>query len=122
LHNAIFHQPHAPGTQARAKGAAPDQAYEDAGFVPGNCHASRLMMRPEIAARIAELRETQYNLDDARAHGVIAAMLRAVKASDGPLSPAAMKEIRLTLLEVRRLYSDLETDRKYERKAALAEK
>jgi hypothetical protein len=53
---------------------------------------------------------------------VIAAMPRAVKASEAAPTPAALEEIRLTLLEIRRLHSDLETDRKFERKAVLGEK
>ncbi len=105
--------------QARAKGASPDDAYEDAGFAPGNGHASRLSRLPEVAERIAELRALQAELDGARTQAVIAALLRVAKASEMAANPAALKEIRLTLLEVNRLRHGLEIDRRAERRAII---
>ncbi len=110
---------HETFAQARAKGARPDQAFEDAGYVPGHGHASRLSMRPEIAERIAELRAQQTSLEEARTPALICALIRAAKASEATVTPAALKEIRLTLLEANRLHTDLECERKADRRAIL---
>jgi len=37
--------------QSRAKGARLEDAYEDAGFIPGNGHAGKLAQRPEVSER-----------------------------------------------------------------------
>ncbi len=110
---------HEAFAQARARGVSPDQAYEDAGFVPGHNHASRLSMRPEIAERIAEIRAGLSHLDDARSHGVISALLRGAKASEATATAAALKEIRLTLLEAHRLHEGVESSRRMHRSAIL---
>jgi hypothetical protein len=117
---ALLENPrHEAFAQARARGVSPDQAYEDAGFVPGHNHASRLSMRPEIAERIAEVRAQLTHLDEARTHGVISALLRAAKASEATPTAAALKEIRLTLLEAHRLHDDLEIRGKMDRRGVL---
>ncbi|MGI9170060.1 MAG: hypothetical protein ACR2FH_07800, partial [Caulobacteraceae bacterium] len=41
---------------ARAKGARLEDAYECAGFAPGNRHAARMAALPEVAERTVELR------------------------------------------------------------------
>ena len=71
---------HEAFAHARAKGALLDDAYEDAGFAPGNGHASRLAQRPEVAGRIAELRALQSDLGEANPP--------AVGASPRPPAPA----------------------------------
>jgi len=102
---------HEAFAQARAKGARRDDAYEDAGFVPGNDHASRLETRPEVAERIAELRAERADLSEANLEGIIAALLRIAKASEALASPGGVKEARLTLLEASRLAANLADDR-----------
>ncbi len=106
---------HEAFAQARAKGVRLEQAYEDAGFAPGNGHAGRLSVRLDIAERIAELRAMQTDLEGASAQAVIAALLRVAKLSDAAASPAALKEIRLTLLEVDRLRALAEEGRRTDR-------
>src|ERR1700723_974122 len=69
--------------QARAKGARLDDAYEDAGFVLNKGHSSRLARRPEVAARIAELRVQRNEADDISPQKVIATLLRLAKAGEG---------------------------------------
>ena len=78
---------HEAFAQARAKGARLEDAYEDAGFTPGNRHASRLAERREVIDRIAELRALQADLCDANLQGVVASLLRVAKASEAPLAP-----------------------------------
>ena len=89
--------------QARAKGAALKDAFEDAGYAPDTSHASRLGREPLVAERIAELRAEQVEMAEAGPHAVIAALLRAAKAGEAEGTPAAMREVRLNLLEVDRL-------------------
>ena len=106
---------HEAFAQARAKGVRLEQAYEDAGFAPGNGHAGRLALRPEIAERIAELRAAHTEMEAASGPAVIAALLRAAKAFEGGPSPVTLKEIRLTLLEVDRLRDRIEHERRIDR-------
>ena len=109
---------HESFAQARAKGARLDDAYEDAGFAPGNGHASRLALKTEIAERIAELRAADEELSGANVPAVIMALLRIAK-SDGVLTKAGgLKEARLALLDAARLCADVERDRAYERSDA----
>jgi len=102
--------------QCRAKGARLEDAYEDAGFIPGNGHAGKLAQRPEVIERIGELRAEQTEMDDASPGAVIAALLRVAKASEALATPAAVKEARLTLLEARRLAAELVNDRESQRR------
>ena len=89
--------------QARAKGFALEDAYEDAGFTPGNGHANRLARRPEVAGRIAELRAAAEDLAGATTQGIATAMLRLAEACLALNTPAAAKEARECLLEARNL-------------------
>ena len=106
---------HEAFAQARAKGALLDDAYEDAGFAPGNGHASRLALRPEIAERIGELRAKRCELTESNTQAVIGALLRIAKASEALASPGGIKEARETLMQAWRLSSDLARDRAIER-------
>ena len=108
---------HEAFAQARAKGALLDDAYEDAGFAPGNGHASRLAWRSEVAGRIAELRAEQVELGEANPQAVIAALPRMAKASETLATPAGVKEARLTLLEACRLNAEMARARANERRA-----
>ncbi len=82
-----------------AAGATLYDAYEDAGFIPGNRHAARLARRQEVALRIAELREEAGSLVAANGPAVVAGLLRIVKAGEELKTPAAMKEARAALVE-----------------------
>ena len=106
---------HEAFAQARAKGALLDDAYEDAGFAPGNGHASRLAKRPEVAERIAELRAEQSDIGAAGPRGVIATLLRLAEAGLTQGTAGGIKEARETLLEARRLYDNLADRRQRER-------
>ena len=107
---------HETFAQARAKGALLDDAYEDAGFSPGNGHASRLALRPEIAERIGELRAERSELTESNTQAVIGALLRIAKASETLASPAGIKEARETLLQACRLNDNLAEERARERR------
>jgi hypothetical protein len=106
---------HEAFAQACARGVRADQAYEDAGFAPGNGHGARLRERKDVAERIAELRAQQTHLQEASAEAVIAALLRITKTCDTAKSPAALREVRLALLDVYRLREELEIERECER-------
>lgn len=106
---------HEAFAQARAKGVRLEDAYEDAGFTPGNRHASRLAERREVIDRIAELCALQADLYDANLQGVVASLLRVAKASEALATPAGVKETRLTLLEALRLSRELASERDEER-------
>jgi hypothetical protein len=103
--------------QARAKGALLEDAYELAGYVPGNSHASKLAQRPEVAERIGELRAELAGLADASPVALIAALLRVAKASEDLSSAAGVREARMTLLEVSRLNAALVAERGAERES-----
>jgi phage terminase small subunit len=98
---------HEAFAQARAAGARLDDAYEDAGFAYGRGHSSRLAATPEVAERIAELRAARAAETDASEQAVIAALLRIAKAG--------LREVRLTLIEAQKLYSQQAQARAFER-------
>jgi hypothetical protein len=107
---------HEAFAQACARGARADQAYEDAGFAPGNGHGARLKEREDVAGRIAELRAAQAHLNEATAGAVIAELLRVTRTCDAAKSPATLREVRLALLDVYRLREELELDRECDRR------
>src|SRR5260221_4711672 len=109
----LQNQSHEAFAQARAKGARLEDAYEDAGFMPGNGHASRVALRPEVAERIAELRALRPNIAEASTPGVIAALLSLAKTLQTQAGGA--KEARLALLEACRLQEGLSIDRRQDR-------
>jgi hypothetical protein len=71
----------------RNPGALLDDAYEAAGFAPGNRHASRLAGRPEVARRIDELLAARDDARVAGAHAVIGALLRLAEAASALAAP-----------------------------------
>ncbi len=108
---------HEAFAQARAKGATLEDAYEDAGFTPGNGHACRLAFRPEVAERIAKLRQAAEDAVAASPAAIISALVRMAAASEALASPSAAKEARLNLLEAYRLQRELAVERGTERYA-----
>ncbi|MGI9170068.1 MAG: hypothetical protein ACR2FH_07840, partial [Caulobacteraceae bacterium] len=91
-----------------------EDAYECAGFAPGNRHAARMAALPEVAERTVELR-AEFDIESANDQAVIAALLRLAQSSEALATPAGIKEARLTLLEARNLRSTLARDRNLER-------
>ena len=83
--------------KARAKGVTLDDAYELAGFASVRGHSSRLAQRPDVAARIAELRLATAGWEETTGQAIVTAMLRMADARDYFDSPQRMKETRLTL-------------------------
>jgi hypothetical protein len=102
--------------QARAKGARLDDAYENAGFVLHSVHPTRLSIRPEVAARIAELRAERADAEGANLQAVIAALMRMAKAGEASENIAAVKESRLALIDAARLYQELEGERRVDQR------
>ena len=92
--------------RARADGALLDDAYEAAGFAPGNRHASRLAGRPEVAARIDELLGARDDAREACADPVIGALLRLAEAVSAPGGVAALDEACRALVQARKLMDD----------------
>jgi hypothetical protein len=107
--------------QARARGARLGDASEEAGYAVGGNHGSRLASMPEVAERIAELRAAQEHFADCTEEAVIATLARLAKAGEKALTgPAALKEIRQTVLDLSRLLREQAADRSADRKAILA--
>ena len=94
---------HEAFAQARAKGALLEDAYQDAGFVPGHGHASRLALKSEVAARIAEIRAEDQDVSAATGRGLLAALLRVARAAEALDTAAGVREARLTLMEIETL-------------------
>jgi phage terminase small subunit len=105
---------------ALAEGASQDEAYADAGFSPGNGHASRLASLPGVAERVAELRAEQPDLSGATPQAVILALLKMAERLEDARSPAEVRERRLTLLAIGRLQAELAASRAGRRRATLS--
>ena len=110
---------HEAFAQARAKGALLDDAYEDAGFAPGNGHASRLALTPKLAERIGELRALNARLDEANPQAMIAALLALAEAGEALADGAGVREARLALLDAWRLRADWSAERNQDREEVL---
>ena len=104
---------HEAFARARAKGARLEDAYEDAGFTSGHCHASRMARLGVVADRIAELREQTACVDDAGPGALIAALLDL--ARNGRAGRGDAREARLALLDAFRLRMEWSNDRQKER-------
>ena len=103
---------------ALAEGASQDEAYEDAGFSPGNGHASRLAGLQGVAERVAELRAERPDLSGATPQAVIVALLKMAENLEHARSPAEVRERRLTLLAIGRLSAEFLSNRATRRRAA----
>jgi hypothetical protein len=111
---------HEAFAQARAKGALLDDAYEDAGFVGGYGHGSRLASLPDVAERIAELRAGDATIDESSVQAVIAALLALAQSGKNLANASGLKESRLALLDASRLREELAQARRGERWTAMA--
>ena len=106
---------HEAFAQARARGARLEDAYEDAGFAPGNRHAARLFNQDKIAERIAELRVERLDSSGADPAEVIEALLRMAKTLEDLKTPASLKEAKDHLLEAYRLRCATHDERSQDR-------
>jgi hypothetical protein len=106
--------------QARAGGALLDDAYEIAGFVPGQRHASRLAKLPEVAERIGELLAARTDAKEADTRTVIAALLRLAETASAAGGAAAISEARLALLEAQKLMGEARKVRDDDRKRVVS--
>jgi hypothetical protein len=97
---------HEAFAQARAKGARLDEAFEAAGFVLIRGHSSRLARRPDVAERIAELRELKPGPKIATPVVVINALLHLAHAGIRAANPGIVREARLALLDAGRLQEE----------------
>lgn len=62
-------------------------AYESAGFVRYRGHPSRLVLKDEVAERIAELRTLQTDMEDVSPMGLLASLRRIIKAGEASENP-----------------------------------
>src|SRR5580693_8917479 len=99
---------HEAFAQARAKGARLDEAFEAAGFVLIKGHSSRMARRPDVAERIAELRELKPGDKVATPVVVINALLHLAQAGIRAQNPGIVREARLALLDAGRLQAELD--------------
>ena len=101
--------------RARAKGAFLDDAYEAAGYAVGKGHSSRLAKLKNVAARIAELRLEVEPSECGSTQMVVSALFRMADRCDYFDTPERMREVRMTLLEARRVQKELFDERREER-------
>jgi hypothetical protein len=116
---ALENSRHEAFCQARAKGFSREDAYEEAGFSPGNCHAHRLMARPEVCERIDELRGEQADISAAGTRAVLAALVKMAQALGEQVTPQSAKAAHDLLMEARRLRDVLAGERKQDRRAEI---
>ncbi len=93
--------------RARAGGMGRVAAYEAAGYRPDSSRASKLGARPEVAARIAELRAREPDPEIAGAGAVIVRLIDLADAARALTSAAGLREARIALVEANRLQTEL---------------
>ena len=112
---------HEAFAQSRARGALLEQAYEDAGFVPGMGHASRLGKNPEIVERIAELNLARFETHDIGPKVMIDALLRVAQSSEALRTEGGIEQARLAILEAQEISQAMADRRKTDRDDFLIE-
>jgi len=103
---------HEAYARARAEGLERLEAYVEAGYRGGRGAAARLGRRPDVAARIAELRER--DPDIASPAAIVARLIRVAEACGALGSAAGLREARMALLEANRLQAELTAQGAYE--------
>ena len=98
----------------RARGANLEDAYELAGFVGGQGHASRFAQRPKVAARVRELIEAGRR-QPITGQDIAFELQRMVQRFEDFDTPQRMRETRETLMELRNMQMKLEQQRAIER-------
>jgi len=92
---------------ARARGALLEDAYEDAGYAAPKGHAWRIANRPEVQARIAELRAEKVRVEEAFPRIIINVLKHLAHVNDMREAPAGSRETRASLLEALRLEREI---------------
>ena len=103
--------------QHRARGANLEDAYELAGFAGGQGHASRFARRPTIAARVGELIEAGRR-QPITGQDIAFELQRMVERFEDFDTPERMRETRETLMELRKMQTELQQERAMERATA----
>ncbi|MHB8528552.1 MAG: hypothetical protein ACYC8V_03460, partial [Caulobacteraceae bacterium] len=85
------------------------------GYIQGNGHASRLALKKEVAERIAEIKAARADEETVSSATVMAALLRMAKAGEELKTAAAIKEARLTMMEVWNVQQLVEQNRRMDR-------
>jgi hypothetical protein len=88
---------------ARARGALLEDAYGEAGYAARKGHAWRIANRPEVQARIAELRAERSRVEEAFPRTIINVLMHLAQVNDERDTPAGSRETRASLLEALRL-------------------
>ncbi len=101
----LLNQGHECYVRARAKGVKRLAAYVEAGYAAHETSAGRLERRPEVTARLAELRGRDPDAADPAA--VVVRLLRLAYACEALGGAPALKEARLAVLEAHRLQAQL---------------
>ena len=94
----------------RAQGLRLEEAYERAGYAPDRGHACRLASRPDVAARITELRSDFTDIVTADRPRVINALLAIGESSRSLGTTSGLKEARFAYLEAARLQQQIGDD------------
>jgi hypothetical protein len=108
---------HEAFAQARARGVGLEDAYEDAGYMQGNGHASRLALTKDVAERIAEIKAARADEEEVSSGMVKAALIRMAKAGEELKTAAAIREARLTMMEAWNVQQLVEQNRRHDRLA-----
>ncbi len=88
---------------ARARGALLEDAYGEAGYAARKGHAWRIANRPEVQARIAELRAERSRVEEAFPRTIINVLMHLAQVNDERDTTAGSRETRASLLEALRL-------------------
>jgi hypothetical protein len=92
---------------ARARGALLEDAYEDAGYSAHNGHAWRVANRPEVQARVDELRAERSRVEEAFPRTVINVLMHLAHVNDTRDTPAGSRETRASLLDALRIEREI---------------
>jgi len=84
-----------------------EAAYKKAGFAPDRGHPARLAARPDVIARIEEMRQANNYVYWARRPVVICALLDAANKAVAEGGAAGIREGRITILEALRLFEEM---------------
>ncbi len=104
---------------ARARGALLEDAYDEAGYAARNGHAWRVANRPEVQARIAELRDERSRVETGVPRTIINVLMHLAHVNDVLGTPAGSRETRASLAEVLRLERDIADATRREQEALI---
>ena len=113
----LLNRRHEIFAQLRAEGMRLEEAYERAGYAPDSSHDCRLASRPDVAARINDIRSHFTDIMTAERPRVIDALMEIGRSSRELRTPSALKEARFAYLEAARLQQQLAEDLARDREA-----